>query len=386
MTPRQIAIFLRYLPMGGIQKLMVRLANAFVERGYQVDLVLAKGGGALESEVSGKIRIIDLKKDRVWLAVPDVVRYLRDERPDVLLTAEAPVNLVGIWAWLARRKQPRLVLTVLSNMTEYARSREIWYGPIIPKLIRMFYARASSVTAVSKGVLKDLIEISSAIARNGVAIYPPVVDQTLYARAQEPVEHPWFAESSTTPVIVNVGRLTRQKNHDLLIRAFARVREHMQARLVIIGDGNQKPELEALIKRLGLQDAVALLGFDHNPYKYVSRASLFVLSSNFEGFGLVLVESLALGCPVVSTDCPDGPREILDDGRYGTLVPVDDEAALASAIEKALAADHDVDLLKWRGREFDVATAADHYLKVLFPQDSLESNGTARYQAHRIPA
>jgi len=362
MESKHIALFIRYLPIGGIQKIVVRLANEFVKRGHTVDLVLAKGKGAMASEVASGVQIVDLNKRRVWMALPALWQYLQKENPDVLFAAEAPANLVAIAASMFLNH--RLVVSVRSNMTQYGKGGEVWYGPYILTMVRCFYPLADKIIAVSEGVLEDLSSISLKAARKGGVIYNPVVDSEIFQKAEEPVSHPWFEED--VPVVLGVGRLTPQKNFDLLLRTFARLRREHDARLIILGDGNQRERLEARTEALKIEDCVDLPGFVSNPYPFMANASLFALSSDFEGFGIVLVEALACGCPVVSTDCPSGPREILEDGKWGRLVPVGDEEALAEAMHEALSEEHDPERLRRRAMDFSVNKAVNEYLDELF--------------------
>ena len=193
---------------------------------------------------------------------------------------------------------------------------------------------ADKIIAVSEGVLEDLSSISLRAARKGRVICNPVVDSEISQGAEEPISHPWIEEKNV-PVVLGVGRLAPQKNFDLLLRAFARMKKERDARLIILGDGSQRGQLESRIEALGIGNHVDLLGFVANPYPFMSGASLFTLSSDYEGFGTVLVEALACGSPVVSTGCPSGPREVLEDGKWGRLVPVGDEEALAAAMRNS---------------------------------------------------
>ena len=365
MASKHIAIFIRYLPMGGIQKIAVRLANEFAKRGHTVDLVLAKGKGALADDVHPEVRTVDLNKDRVWFALPALWAYLSEREPQVLLSLGFAANIVSTWIKPISPYNIDVFISVRSNMSMYTESNEVWYSGWTPLMIRLFYPLANKIIAVSEGVLEDLSSISSKAARKGGVIYNPVVDSEIFQKAEEPVSHPWFEED--VPVVLGVGRLTPQKNFDLLLRTFARLRREHDARLIILGDGNQRERLEARTEALGIEDCVDLPGFVSNPYPFMANASLFALSSDFEGFGIVLVEALACGCPVVSTDCPSGPREILEDGKWGRLVPVGDEEALAAAMRKSLDEEHDPERLRRRAMDFSVDQAVDNYLDVLFP-------------------
>jgi glycosyltransferase involved in cell wall biosynthesis len=216
-------------------------------------------------------------------------------------------------------------------------------------------------------VAQDL-STATGIPRERIStIYNPVVPPELLTRAKAPLEHPWF-EPDSPPVLLGVGRLSAQKDFPTLLRAFARVRRLRPARLIILGEGKRpgyRPELLALARELGVGEDVQLPGFAENPYAYMARASVFVMSSAWEGLPSVLVEALACGCPVVSTDCPSGPREILQGGRYGRLVPVGDAEALAKAILATLDAPPDGEMLRTRGAEFSVGASTQRYLDVL---------------------
>jgi glycosyltransferase involved in cell wall biosynthesis len=198
-------------------------------------------------------------------------------------------------------------------------------------------------------------------------IYNPVFTPDLLHKAQEPVDHPWFAPAGL-PVILGVGRLAEQKDFFTLIRAFALVRQHRPARLIIVGEGPDRPGLEALARELGVADDVSLPGFSTNPYAYMRQADVFVLSSLFEGLPAVLVEALAVGVPIVSTRCPHGPEEILQDGICGPLVPVGDAAAMADAICATLDAPLPAHVLQERARAFALDTIVEQYKKVLDPR------------------
>lgn len=368
MEPKHITLFVRHLPIGGIQKIVVRLANEFSQRGHNVDLVLARGEGPLACDVSPEVRLVNLDKQRVWGALPALLGYLWRERPTVLFSAGTAVNLVALWAKALLPLRLRAIISVHNNMTQYASNDKVRYGTYIPTLIRWFFPLADKIVAASEGVLQDLASISTPAARNACVVYNPVVEGELCRKADQSVTHPWLNERDV-PVILGVGRLVPQKNFDLLFRAFTRVQETRDARLLVLGDGNQRGQLESQAKELGIEDKVDLPGFVRNPYPFMAKASLFVLSSDYEGFGIVLAEALACGCPVVSTNCPSGPREILEDGKWGRLVPVGDEEALAEAMCTSLAEEHDPERLRERAMDFSVDRVVDEYLEVLFPEE-----------------
>jgi glycosyltransferase involved in cell wall biosynthesis len=235
---------------------------------------------------------------------------------------------------------------------------------LIPHLIRWFYPWADRVVAVSKAARDDLIRTTGVPADLVTTIYNPVVTDELIEKAQEHLDHPWFAKDAP-PVILGVGRLESQKDFGTLIRAFYRIRSEREARLVILGEGSQRAMLNRLVQTLGMDDNVQMPGFVNNPFKYMARANAFVLSSRFEGLPGVLIQAMATGCPVVSTDCPSGPREILEGERWGTLVPVGDEEALATAVLQTMDAPRRPDELRARAQYFSASRAVDQYLDAL---------------------
>jgi glycosyltransferase involved in cell wall biosynthesis len=231
-------------------------------------------------------------------------------------------------------------------------------------LARHFYPRADAIIAVSNGIADDLAQVTGLPRERITTIYSPVITPELQEKARAPLDHPWFAQGSP-PVLLGVGRLVPQKDFPTLLKAFARVRAVRKARLVILGEGIRRMELETLVRELGVAADVTLPGFVANPFPYMAGASVFVLSSAWEGLPGVLIEAMACGCPVVSTDCPSGPAEILDGGAYGPLVPVGNDEALAKAILSVLETPPDPERLRVRAALFSVDRAADRYLEVL---------------------
>ena len=360
----KLALFLPSLRGGGAERVMVNLARGFVERGLQVDLVLARAEGPYLSQVPKEVRVVDLGAQRVLHSLPGLVRYLREERPQAMLSALNHANIVAIWAKLLARVKTRLVVserTTLSRSTENASSIRVKF---IPFLVKAFYPYADVVVAVSRGVAEDLIARIGLTAEKIKVIYNPVVTPELFTKAEEPLDHPWFRPGEP-PVILGVGRLTKPKDFPTLIRAFALVRKERPARLMILGEGEERPNLEALVRELGLEEDVALPGFVENPYKYMKRAAVFVLSSRWEGLPTVLIEAMALGTPVVATDCPSGPAEILEGGKWGRLVAVGNETSLARAIILALSKPVNAGELRSRAQLFSVDGVVQLYLDLL---------------------
>jgi glycosyltransferase involved in cell wall biosynthesis len=331
--PGPIAFFLPSLHGGGAERVIVNLAQGITERGLPVDIVLTAAEGAFLRQVPPSVRLVDLRARRVLRSLGPLAGYLRRERPRVLVSSQSHANVVALWAArLAGRATPVVV-------TEHNTLSAIEQGPLVrrllPPLLRMFYPWASHVVAVSRGAADDLARTSGLPRDRMQVVYNPVITPAMMALARQPPDHPWF-DPGQPPVILGVGRLTRQKDFPTLIRAFAEVRRRRVARLIILGEGEDRPGLEALVGELGLADDVALPGFRSNAMAYMAGSALFALTSVWEGLPTVLIEALAAGTRVVSTDCPSGPREILQEGRLGALVPVGDTAALIRAIVDVL--------------------------------------------------
>ena len=333
---KRIAIFMPSLLGGGGQRSMVNLANGMADFGYAVDLVLAQVEGPFLSEVRSPVRVVDLKASRALTSLPALVRYLRSEQPEAMLSVFGYVNIIASLAWRLAGVPTRLLLNEQNTVSLESGNATRWRGRLVPWLIKRFYPWANGIVVVSQGVGDDMAQLTKIPRERITVIYnPSVVGTEVWEKAQAPLDHPWF-KPDQPPVLVAVGRLHMQKDYSTLLHAFAKVRKNRPVRLLILGEGKERPLLEELIKELGLKQDISLPGFVMNPYAYMARASLFVLSSRWEGLPTVLIEALCCGTPVVSTDCPSGPREILRDGKYGQLVPVGDVDELARAIEAAL--------------------------------------------------
>ena len=328
---RPVALFIPSLGASGAERVAVNLATGLIESGRTVHLIVAKAQGSLLAQLPAGVKLVDLDSDRVLLSLPRLVRYLRRERPSGLISFMDHSNIVSLWARALARSPTRIVATVhntASAATLQPRNRR---AKVMPHFTRMFYGWADEIVAVSQGVADDLVRGTGLPAERITVIYNPVITPDLLAARTSPPPHPWL-EPGQPPVIMGVGRLTAQKDFFNLLRAFAEVRRHRQVRLMIMGEGEDRPALEALARELGVAEDVELPGFRLGVHTYLARAGVFVLSSAWEGLPTVLIEALALGRRVVSTDCPSGPREILQGGRLGPLVPVRDHAALAQAI------------------------------------------------------
>jgi glycosyltransferase involved in cell wall biosynthesis len=335
--PPKVALLLPNLMSGGAERITVYLANALAERGYPVDLLLLKAEGPFLPDVGKQVRVVDLQVGRVVRAIPRLARYLRSARPDVLLSALDHINVGAILARrLSRTATPLIAAVHITHSEDAAHHRGI-KNRILRSAIKRCYRRADAIVCVSHGVAEDLRRTTEVEEQKVRVIYNPVITQQMLNLSREPVSHPWFAPGEPATILA-VGRLWQQKDFATLLRAFALLRKECDLRLMILGDGPERSRLEALARELQLTPRVLLPGFVDNPYAYLARAALFVLSSAWEALPTVLIEALAVGVPVVATDCPHGPREILGGGQYGRLVPVGDAQALAQAMSDSLAA------------------------------------------------
>lgn len=359
----KLALYLPSLRGGGAERVMVTLANGFAQRGYAVDLVLAKAEGPYLGDVAENVRVVDLGASRVATSLPGLVRYLRRERPVAMLSALNHANVIAVLARRLAGVPVRLVISEHNNFSTSKANASSWRGRMIGHFMRWAYPYADRIVAVSEGVAHDL---ANHVRLQSIdAIYNPIVTDALKTLSCAEANHPWLT-ARHAPVVLGVGRLAPQKDFSTLIKAFARLRETRDARLIILGEGELRSPLEALVRQFGLQEVVSLPGFVSNPYAFMRQADLFVLSSAWEGLPTVLVEAMACGTSVVSTDCPSGPAEILENGRWGRLVPVGDEVALAEAIAATLDEAKHPDVAA-RAADFSVDRAVEGYLRVMLP-------------------
>lgn len=335
-----MAFFLPSLEPGGAERNVVNLVNNFDKKKYAVSLVLGRAEGDFIKEISKSIPVIDINSSYGSLSLLfKLIKYFKKEKPDIFVSSFSRINIISILARGLSQSKTKIIATehaVFSSLPVIAKTfwHRIFARFFLPAISRFIYPKAELIICVSKGIAED---ISKAINCRGriKTIYNPIVNDKIYKLAQEPVNHPWFSDYKI-PVIVAAGRLVKCKDYPNLFRAFGIIFQKQPVRLVILGRGPEKYKLKQLADELGLSKNIAFLGFQENPYKYMKKASVFVLSSLQEGFGNVIVEAMACGAPVVATDCPTGPGEIIENMKSGILVPVGDEKSLAAAILKIL--------------------------------------------------
>jgi glycosyltransferase involved in cell wall biosynthesis len=402
---RRIALLLPTLAGGGAEACTLRTAAALLDRGFRVDLVVCERTGPLWASVPPGVRLIELPPAPLPLAralalaadpaglrqmlapvllawrpprhlphLPGLVCYLRAQRPDALFAAMPTPNLLAVWARRLAGVPTRVLVSERNTLSAMLGGSRRWRDRHLPRLLGHAYRQADGIVAVSDGVADDLARQSGLPRARIATVYNPVITPETATLAGQPVAHRWFLPGSP-PVILGVGSLSARKDFPTLLRAFARLRATRDCRLVIFGQAatarkteEQQAALMALAAELGVAADVDLPGFVTNPFAYMARAAVFVLSSTFEGLPGVLIQAIACGCPAVSTDCPSGPAEILAGGRFGALVPVGDDRAMAAAMAATL--DHPVAAATLRARAamFDVDRAVDRYVDLLFDQ------------------
>jgi glycosyltransferase involved in cell wall biosynthesis len=361
-----VALFLPSLDGGGAERVFVQLANEFAALGLRPDLVLATARGPYLSEVAEGVRIVDLGAKGVTRALPKLVRYLRTERPDAVLSALDHSNIVAILACRIARTGTRCVISMRSVPSAVYREETLARKWVLPPLMRASYGCADRIIANSQRVAADLIDNFKVPPEKVSIIYNPLDLELIRRLSHETLEDPWLS-SSSTPLILGVGSLAILKDFPTLIRAFSIVRSQRACRLVILGEGPDRRALESLVADLGLKKDVHLPGFVNNPFAWMRVATVMVCSSLTEGCPNALMQALACGTPVVSTDCVGGCSEILERGRWGRLVPVRDAQAMAAAVSAAMEGEDRVDVAS-RAADFAIDEIALDYIKKLLPE------------------
>lgn len=368
-TPVRVALFVESLTGGGAEKITVILANGLVQRGYEVDLLMRWARGAFLKDIDPKVRQFSPATARggAFSTLVFLINYLRHHRPKAMLTQMEKPSLLALLAGALTRYQ-NIIPCVHTDLTTYARLEHSFRRSLLKCLVATCYRHARRIVAVSTGVAQSTTML--------IGVHAPPVDiilngfdcATTRQQAEEDSGIAWL-QHKTVPVIVACGRFVEQKGYDTLLRAFAMLRQTVPCRLVILGEGDLRPAMQNLVTTLGVAQDVSMPGFHPNPAACFARSDLVALASRVEGLSNVLVEALIVGVPIVSTDCPTGPREVLAQGKFGTLVPVDDVVALAKAMGALLGTRR----RDWRDdpeyvahlNNFSAATMLDHYCVVL---------------------
>jgi glycosyltransferase involved in cell wall biosynthesis len=399
-----VAIYIENLDGGGVQAMALRTARELVARGRKVELLVGQAEGVLAASVPPGVPVTELEvasraatvasafrglgglplatlaavlggrdPDAALRHLPALLRYVDGAAPRALLAATPYRGLEALLAKRRARHRPRVVVSEHNDLRQGHPMGEGRRRQRLVVLQRRLYPTADAVVAVSRGVAEDVAARSGLARERITVVYNPAVTPEIAWLSQEPVAHSWFAAGTGMPVVLAAGRLGAAKDFPMLIRAFAHLRAGRPARLVVLGKDKDARKTEkrvagyrALAAELGVAGDVDFPGFAANPFAWMARASVLAVSSRHEGFCNVIAEALACGCPVVSTDCPSGPAEILEGGRYGRLVPVGDEAAMANALGATLDGPPEAATLRQRAQAFSLDRAVDRYEELLF--------------------
>ena len=377
-----LALAIPHLRNGGAERTIAQIAHGLTERGHRVDVVVFQDGTAGGVKLPKGVRVVELKTERSsWFLghllvarafgfrvaccvsstligqAQEFATYLNQENPDCILPSLPKMKVAAFIASHIASRNQSIIPIVHSSLSRRGRKYQYLYSVMFPN--------SKKVVAVSDGVSGDLIKKLKLERGLIERIYNPVVSNEMEVLAEDKVDHPWLHDGGP-PVLLAVGRLARVKDFPTLLRAFAQVAKARPVRLIVLGNGRWLQRLQNQARRLGVAGKVSFCGWVGNPFPFFRKASVFVLSSRYEGLGNVLIEALACGCPCVSTDCPHGPAEILENGRLGRLVPVGDATAMAKAIEQNLDSPPDKAVLRIRGQEFSVDKAIEHYERLIF--------------------
>lgn len=369
----KLSILISFSGAGGVEKMVMNLVREFARSQNRIDLLVLRASGPHFSDIPANVNVIQLKAKHTFTAIPEIARYLKRERPNSILVAKDRAARATVIARRLAGVNTHIVVrlgTNLSTALSYRSGVSAWLRTAPMQYI---YNQVDKIVAVSQGVADDTIAITKVAPEKVMVIRNPVITNKFIDEANQAAPHPWF-EDNRVPVIMGIGRFSVQKDFETLLKAFSIVAQAQDVRLIILGDGKKREELEAQIKALSLHERVLLPGFQNNVSTWLKHCDLFVLSSRWEGSPNALTEALALGIPSVSTRCPSGPDELLENGRYGPLVPMGDEVAMASAMLSVLEKPLDETTLKQAVEEYHVSLSAKKYLETLNIPNQTEAN------------
>lgn len=355
---KKITFFAPNLTGGGAERVVSILAAQFAEAGYNVDLLLAEAVGPYIADLPDSVRVIDLQCKKVLFSLPKLIKYLRTEQPSILFISQMHASTVALWAAKLARAKTRVFIRQPTMLSPSYEKKSL--ASKLRQNIFLLTARLAEKVIVTSDAMAIEFQALSGLAKDKVeVIYNPVPVRIIKEKSLELIEHSWF-KAGEPPIVLAVGRLVAVKDFQTLIQAFAIVQKEIPVRLIILGEGPLRAELEQLVDSLGLGDAVQMPGFVDNPYQYMQHAKVFVLSSLWEGFPNGMIEAMACGAAIVATDCEGGTSEVLEKGKWGELVPVRDKNAMAKAIIKTLVADSMPNVLK-RADDFSVQSICKKY-------------------------
>ncbi|MCS4177383.1 glycosyltransferase involved in cell wall biosynthesis [Salinibacter ruber] len=367
-----IAVFGPQYGVGGAGRVCSDIGKALGRKGYEVDFLVDgnySGDNYLEEGLPSSCRLVKLTDAQhngakynphyYYSLLKSLVQYLSAQQTGILISNITKFNVLSVWAKLLSGSTFSLVLVEHNLLSHRITGR----SPFLTYLVRSHYPYADSVVTVSSDIKKDLCENHGVSRDRCTTIQNPLNIDSIRSKSGEEVDHGWLR--SEAPVVLGVGRFVEQKQFSVLLEAFALLTRQLEVRLVLAGDGPLREELQELTSELGIEEQVDFLGFVSNPYKYMQKADLLAISSHYEGFGVVATEALACGTPVASTDCPGGPSDILEEGKYGELVDVGDARGLADAMHRVLNDPPKSERLVERAKSYRVDKVADRYDEVI---------------------
>ena len=362
---KRVSFAVPWMGGGGIERVRLALISGFLDRGYDVDLVLTEEAGNFIHLVPEQVHVELFECTRVRQTIPRLRDYMRRRKPDAMIVALWPLTVASVIARMFLQQKPRLILSDHNHLTtQYSANRKAW--AMLRTSLRLFYPKADALVGVSSGVARNVSEISGLNIDRVATIYNPTSAPQRTDWPKDQTNAMWQGHQG--PRIISAGRFKSQKNHSLLLRAFAKIQRQTGAKLMMLGEGELENKLRAEIAELGITEHVVMPGFVVDPSPYYASADVFALSSDYEGFGNVLVEAMYFGLKIVSTDCRSGPSEILENGRYGSLVPIGDSQAFAAALIRAIKEPAETQNLKKRAADFSIAKATSAYERLAFPE------------------
>lgn len=358
----KLTIFLWYLESGGTEKGRVRIGEELCRRGYDVDIVcIGEAKDVEKSEYRSNVHCLGAK--RGLTSFPLIYRYLSNEKPDIILTALNELNIIPIISNSWAGDVP-ILASFHTNIGSSLSGSSMFTRPVIEYLLKNRLSEVAKVITVSKGNGQDLEEITGHL-ENMTVIHDPIIPSDIQNRGNEAIKHEWFRNDDIQVILGAAGKLIKAQDFPTLIRSFSKIQNDINGRLIILGEGPEREFLEKVIIENGLSEFVELPGFVDNPYPYFKNSDVFVLSSKWQALPNSMVESMAFGTPIVSTDCPSGPREILNDGELGQLVPIGAEEEMAEAIVTELENPTSKERLMKRAADFNIDKVIDEYEKTI---------------------
>lgn len=361
---KKIAFFTFSFDGGGAERVLLQLVTRLVDKGYKVDLLLARATGVYLQYLPEKVRVIDLKSRHALTSLPGLMGYLYKNKPDVLLSTQHYPNSVALLASKSVGFKGKLILRQANMLTQFKQKNISLIARFLFFIFKLLSPKASKVIALNESMAVELLQETKLAPSKIEVINNPVDIKGIAHKASQSINHPWLSNAQDIPVLLAVGRLYPQKNFQFLLEAFAEILKERELKLIILGEGPLRSELNELASELEIEKHLDMPGFEDNPYAYMSRASVFILSSRWEGFPNVLVEAMACGTPVIATDCPGACREILEDGRWGELIEVDNIESMKSAILKIIDAEDKPDV-RLRVKDFSIDKIINKYMALL---------------------